>query len=100
MLFGPVSTHLRFAPVGKHFGDLTKFATHPSGEILPELSYLDLSNCTSAAQESEILWFVHVHVEFDLECFNISFLEGFVSILDQGSSGWHGGRGIILSRAL
>lgn len=74
-VFGPGSTNPRFAPVGKDFGDVTTFSTAFSDVILPKLSYLDLTNCTSAAQENEILWFVHVHFQFVLECFSVSFLE-------------------------
>ena len=74
-VFGPVSTNPRFAPVGKDFGDLATFSMAFPEVILPNLRYLDLTNCTSAAQENEILWFVHVHFQFVLECFSVSFLE-------------------------
>eukprot|EP00435_Cladocopium_sp_Y103_P027029 s109_g6.t1 len=36
---------IQFAPVGKHFDDLTFYSTQISRDILPNLRYLDLTDC-------------------------------------------------------
>ena len=85
MFWAPVSTNPRFAPVGKHLEKLTTFSTLDFAAILPKLRYLDLTNCTSAAQENDIL------VQFVSDCFNVSFLEMVLFCLFRGACGWHRG---------
>ena len=92
-VFGPGSTNPRFAPVGKDFDDVTTFSKAFSDVILPQLAYLDLTNCTSAAQENEILWFVQIRACSFSICFGMfqcQFLGGgLVLSLDLGACGWH-----------